>query len=162
MVCVDGDWNYVIAVLYAIFDRDIKTSRLRFGGRPVWYDRRIIPPEKHEEGFWHLTSRDELVYDRKQQRNVKTRVFDPRRSERLPWCKPTIENSGDPSVLVWDFEEAYGQVRTYVWLRELDYVVVLERQVKRLGTIFMIITAFFVDSKAKKRDLESRYANKQS
>lgn len=160
IVSTDGDWNHVIAVLYAIFETDIKNSALRLKGRPVWHDRRVLPGEKYEEGFWHLTSRDEWVFDKKQRQNVKKRVWDPRRSERLPWCRPTIEHAGESAVMVWDYEEADGQIRTYVWLKEWGYVIVLEQQQKRLGAIFMLITAFCVDYEAKRRDLESRYANR--
>ena len=148
------------AELYAIFERDIKTSGLRFEQNPVWHDRRILPGERHEEGFLHLTTRDEDVYDKKQRRYVKQRLWDPRRSERLPWCKPTIENSRDAAVQVWDFKEANDSIRTYVWLKALDYVIILERQEKRQGTIFVLITAFFVSHDAKRHDLESRYGRR--
>lgn len=160
IMCTDGNWNRVIAALYAIFERDIKNSAIRLKGRPVWHDRRVLPGEEYEEGFWHLTSRDEWVFDKKQRRKVKDRVWDSRRSERLPWCRPTIEHAGEPVVMMWDYEEADGQIRTYVWLKEWDYVIVLERQQKRLGVIFMLITAFYVDCAAKRSDLESRYVKR--
>jgi hypothetical protein len=159
-VCVDGEYNQVLVKLYEIFEKDIKHTILRLNGVPVWYDRRLLPGDKYEEGFWHLTSRDELVFDKKLKRNVLNRVWDPRRSERLPWCRPTIDNFKEIAVLTWDFREARGQVRTYLWLKKYDYVVVLEKQSKRLGPIYMLITAFYVDYASKRRDLETRYLNR--
>jgi hypothetical protein len=52
-------------------------------------------------------------------------------------------------------------VRTYVWLKDHDYVVVLERQQKNKGDVFMLITSFYLDFEAKRRDLQSRYERRR-
>jgi len=60
------------------------------------------------------------------------------------------------------FRKANAQiVRTYLWLKQLDYVVILERQVKERGDIFMLITTFLVDAPGKHANLESRYQRRK-
>ena len=52
-------------------------------------------------------------------------------------------------------------VRTYVWLKDHDYVVVLERQKKDKGDVFMLITSFLLAFEGKRRDLQSRYERRR-
>ncbi len=40
-----------------------------------------------------------------------TRLPDLRRSERLPWARPMINNAGQPEVLDWDYEEGDGTIK---------------------------------------------------
>ncbi len=46
---------------------------------------------------------------------------------------------------------------TYLWLSDWAYVVILEKQSKGKGDIYMLVTSFFVDIPAKQKDLQSRY-----
>lgn len=124
IVTVDGEWNHVLSILYGIFDKDIKQAKRFIQGKPV-QDRRILEGEQYEEGFWHLISKDD--------QKTKDRLFDPRRAERLPWCGHTITNSDDSAVKVWDFKEANGRLRTYVWLEDWDYVLILEKRPQKSG-----------------------------
>lgn len=154
IVSVNGEWNDVVTRLYAIFDSDIKRGNRNFRGLPVWWDRRILPDQKYEEGFWHLISKDYC--------NAADRLFDPRRAERLPWCGPTITNSHDPVVTVWDYRETSGRVRTYVWLENWDYLIILEKRQQRRGLIAFLITAYFVEGDSTKRKLRRKLAGKQA
>src|ERR1039458_3967837 len=161
-----GDWNVFVRALYIIFERDFKNHWPRFRTFPVWHDRRVDPTDNYgfEEGFWHLVTRDQLVYDRQTRRNEKERLPDLDRAGRLPWAKPIIEHETAIEILAWDFDEAtkWGTtVRTYVWLKNHDYVVILERQQKQRGDIFMLVTSFYVDHEAKRRDLQSRYERRR-
>lgn len=52
-------------------------------------------------------------------------------------------------------------VRTYIWLKDHDYVVILERQQKRQGVVYMLVTSFHLDFEAKRRDLMSRYERRR-
>jgi hypothetical protein len=145
-----------------LFSIDFKSGTLRFRGCPVWYDRRIDKSDSHgyEEGFWHLVSRDEAVWNPSKRCKEKQRFPDIERACHLPWGRPIVEHEGASEVVVWAFEEVTRRgsiVRTYLWLKRWDYVVVLERQVKGRGDIFMLITAFLVDVPAKRIDLESRF-----
>ena len=161
-----GDWNTFIRALCIIFERDFKNRWPRFRTFPVWHNRRVDPTDIYgfEEGFWHLVSRDQPVYNRQTRRNGKQRLPDFDRAGRLPWAKPIIEHETAVEVMVWDYDEAtkWGTVvRTYVWLKNHDYVVILERKEIPKGDVFMLVTSFFVDYEAKRRDLLSRFARRR-
>ena len=152
MISLDGIWDTVLCCLYEIFHTDFKQRKPRFGNLPVWWDKRILQGEKYEEGFWHLISRCD--------KKTKERLLEPRRAERLPWCCPTIENKDDCVVTVWDYQEAKGKMRTYLWLESWDYVVILEKRKLRIGTIAFLITAFHVDGNSRKEDLKDKHSKR--
>jgi hypothetical protein len=161
-----GDWNVFVRALYLVFERDFKNRWPRFRTFPVWHDRRVLPDGSgREESFWHLITRDEFVYDRQTRRSEKQRLPDLDRAGRLPWAKPIIEHETAGEILAWDFDEAAKRggtvVRTYVWLKDYDYVVILERQKKDKGDIFLLITSFLLDCEGKRRDLQSRYERRR-
>ena len=102
----------------------------------------------------------EWVWDPATRRKEKKRLPDLKRAARLPWTKPTVDNDSMPEVLTWDFEDDTPRgmvVRSYFWIKKHDFVVILERQAKRIGDIFILITSFHVDRRGKRIDLESRY-----
>jgi hypothetical protein len=152
MVNVNGEPDKVFAMLHGIFDADFRRYGRQLLSLPVWWDRRVIDPP-YEEGFWHLITRKDY--------GSGDRLLDFRRAERLPWCGPTITNCSEECVKVWDYEEGDRRVRTYVWLEAYDYVVILEKQAKRVGTVAYLITAFHVDGKQKREDLERKYRKRQ-
>jgi hypothetical protein len=153
MVNVNGEPDKVFSLLYAIFDADFQSSGRRFQTMLVWWDRRVIDPP-YEEGFWHLITRKDY--------GSGERLLDFRRAERLPWCGPAITNCGDGCVRVWDYEEGDLRLRTYVWLEAHDYVVILEKHTKRQGTVAFLVTAFHVDGKQKREDLERKYQKRRA
>lgn len=158
-----GDWDAFVRTLYAIFEVDFKQRAPRFRSLPVWHDRRIEEGDRYrfEEGFWHLVTKDEWVYNRATRRKEKGRLPEFDRAGRLPWAKPIIVNSHEEIVVAWDYEDETSRgkvVRSYLWLRDFDFVVILERQTAREREIYKIITSFHVCYEAKRRDLESRYA----
>lgn len=150
-------------MLYSIFRRDFVDSRPRYCGHEVWYF-----PEK-EDGketiFWHLTSREvkPKPVPRRMQRYATAiqqpavRYPDLRRSKRLPWARPMIENTQQPQVVAWDYVEGSGDTHTYVWLKNHDFVTVLKKY--RDGGR-RLITSFYVDQDYKIRDFERKYANR--
>jgi hypothetical protein len=149
-ISVGGDWDAVRKALYEIFRHDFAQGECEFQGRPVWWNRSREEDDPHEEGFWHLiTSLDQ---------GQNERLFEPRRAERLPWCKPTIVNSFRAEVTVWDYQEASGRIRTYLWLKDWDYVVVLEKT-KLCGgrDIAFLITAFYVSGNQTRRTLQRKF-----
>lgn len=149
-------------MLYGIFRRDFVDSRPRYRGREVWHF-----PEK-EDGkevlFWHLTSRGGkpgTVPRRKRKfaaaiAQQTQRYPDTRRSERLTWVRPLIENPDEAEVLAWDYLEGNGGIRTYIWLKHFDFVVIMKKYPdgKR-----RLITSFFVDKDYNRKDLERKCAN---
>jgi hypothetical protein len=153
LVSVEGEWEEVLAKLYRIFDHDLRQTGCCFEDRPVWWDQRKLE-SPYEEGFWHLITK----FDH----NQKERLFEPRRAERLPWCKPTVMNCGDPEVKVWDYKEARGKIRTYLWLENWDYVIVLEkRQLSGGHNIAFLITAFYVEGKSTRKSLQRKYEKRE-
>jgi hypothetical protein len=153
MVSVDGRWDDVLKRLYVIFEQDIKNGNPRLDGCMVWHDKRKKDGNRYEEGFWHLIERRNSQADERQ--------FDPRRSERLPWCKPTIENSSDGEALMWEFEEDNGQVKTYIWLLNFDYVVILARRpTNKFGDVYNLITAYHVDGDSTRRKFNRKYESR--
>jgi hypothetical protein len=150
-------------MLYGIFQRDFVESRPHYCGQEVWHF-----PEK-EDGkeilFWHLTSRkvDPKPMPRRMQRysasiqQYAQRYPDLRRSERLPWVRPLIENSQQPQVLAWDYVEGTGDTHTYVWLKDMDFVVIMKKY--RDGRR-RLITSFYVDQDYKNQDFERKYSNR--
>jgi len=154
IVSIDGVWELVLSRLYPIFDRDFKQLKPMFSAMQVWWDRRVLGGERYEEGFWHLISRYE--------KETGERLLDARRAERLPWCCPTLINARDNAVKVWDYKEGSGRMRTYVWLEDWDYVVILEKREHRIGKIAFLITAFHVDGKSRRKNLERKYLKKEA
>ena len=149
----NGVWSQVIVVLYAVFDRDFRQGMPRFQGQPVWWDRKVAPGEKYEDGFWHLITREDPRAGR---------VPDFRRAERLPWCGPLLLNEAKPEVLVWNYKEGDGQIRTYVWLRDFDYVAILQRRTTRKGHVMFLITAYYVDGNATRKNLERKHTEREA
>ncbi len=146
---VNGAPATVFAQLYAQFRLDFIDLTCYFRGLPVRYDGRKQSEDDYEDGFWHLISRDDYA--------ATARLLDTRRAEKLAWCAAIISNEEDAAVLVWRFREGRGQIRTYLWLSEWDYVVILEE--RRRG-ILQLITAFHVDDR-KRHDLEGRYRRRE-
>ncbi len=140
-----------IACLHRIFAEDFKRVGCELRGRPVCWDG-LKPGELYEDGFWHLISRVN--------KSTGERSFDVRRAERLPWCKPMIANADDPAVTTWSNLRRKGRVRTYLWLRELDYAVSLENRRMRGAEVMFLVTAFYVDGESTRRDLRRRYSQR--
>lgn len=99
---------------------------LAFKGKKVTYDTRK-GEGGYEEGFWHLVTCGE------------PRVFDPKRACKLGWVRDIILG-GVPKTSRWIYLEGSGIYRTYLWVEEHSYIVVLE---ERKDHVFLV-TAFDV------------------
>ena len=152
-------------MLYEIFCKDIRDADLKYFGHNVWIFREMEGGK--EAIFWHLTSRKERpkkVPRRKkkflkdgQEKSEPERLPDLRRCERIPWIKPMIESSAEPEVTAWDYEEGDRTIKTYIWIRNRNFVVIMKKYPdgKR-----RLITSFYVDSQYKKNDFKRKYANR--
>jgi len=165
IVSVDPWTENTYEILYAMFCRDIRDYNLRYNGNDVWCfndtegGKEII--------FWHLTTRDikkqkiprrkKKFYPEEQTGTGKIRLPDLRRCERLPWIKPLIEHPSEPEVLAWDYEEGDRKIKTYIWIRDNDFVVIMKKYPddKR-----RLITSFYVDRLFKRKDFERKYAKR--
>ena len=154
---LDGEWEDVLERIYAVFEADFINGKPRFEGMPVWWNRAKDFGWGFEEGFWHLISEKD--------KKTKDRIPDFGRAKRLPWCAPLLTNSGDSAVTVFEYREASGKVRTYVWLVDLDYLVILEKQCRRVSsgssfTVFFLITAYFLPGDSSRRRIRNKHENR--
>lgn len=145
LLCV-SPWSIkTFDLLYSVFTRDFMDSQPAYREHRVWFF-----PER-EDGkeliFWHLTHREDET--------IGKRLPDLRRCERLPWVRSILDNSEKPEVLDWDYEEGDRSVRTYLWLKELDFLVLLKKYPDGQRRI---ITSHYVDHAHKRRKLEKKYA----
>lgn len=148
---ISGPREEAVSSLYRIFSENFKHTGCSLRSLPVRWDGRILPGELYEEVFWHLISR----------KNKRTgeRSFDARRAERLPWCKPLVSHADDDAVTSWR-DRVRSRVRTFIWLREYDYVVVLEEASRRTGTFAFLITAYYVEGEATRRRLRKSHSRR--
>lgn len=149
MVSVDPWTQKTFDILYFIFKRDFKDNQPVYKGHKVWFF-----PEMEDEKeviFWHLTH----LKDRK----TKERLPDSRRCERLPWIRKIIENSKRPEVLVWDYKEGDGSTRTYLWLKDFDFLVLMKKYPDGRQRL---ITSYYVYYPHKRRRLEKKYKRRIS
>jgi hypothetical protein len=138
----------VMERLYAIFRTDFVFNPVTYQGCRVWFFPEM---ERGKELiFWHLVEREDPP-------RSGIRLPDFRRAERLTWARPTLLNHTDPAVLAWDFEEGASDIRTYVWLKDLDYVVVMKRYSDGARRL---ITAYWIDYPSKRKTLQSKYARR--
>jgi hypothetical protein len=148
----DGAWEQTLPRLYQIFNRDFIVGHPRFRNKPVWWNRNIQSGSPYEEGFWHLITKND--------QSSGERLPDFRRAERLPWCAPLITNADDPAILSWDSKHVCGKLRTYLWLEDQDFVLILEIQSVRLGNIYRLITAYFIEGDGTRKKLRLSYGNR--
>jgi len=155
--------NNTYEMLYQIFCRDIINCDLKFANYDVWIFKDL--DDGKEKIFWHLTSREEKAkkVPRRQRKFYASdtipaqRYPDLRRSERLPWIKPLIENPNECEVLAWDYREGDGVIKTYVWLKDCDFVVIMK---KYNDNTRRLVTSFYVDSDYKRMDFERKYRDR--
>lgn len=152
-VDTNGEWGEVLKRLYQLFQIDFIGPGCYHLGRAVWWDNRKIDGE-YEEGFWHLITRGNDA--------VGHRLFDSERAECLPWCRPCLVNAPDVALKIWDYRESDKRVRTYVWLENHDYLIILQKRSSRQGEIFFLVTAFSVDGNDTRRKLEKKYENRMA
>ncbi|MFC1701284.1 hypothetical protein ACFL1J_00815 [Pseudomonadota bacterium] len=133
--------------LYRIFEHDFKASQPVYDGRVVWFFQDL--EDGKEKVFWHLTSRDDS--------QTGKRLPDLRRSKRLPWARPMIDQPSRPEVLAWDHLEGDGSTKTYVWLEDYDFVVIMKKFPD--GTR-RIITSFWVEYEHTKRKFRRKYSKR--
>jgi hypothetical protein len=142
--------SYLDAV-YSQFRTDFINSRPILNGLPVFI--RIDPKEDQKEySFWHVTHEGKG-------RVESQRTFAIRRCERIGWIRAAIDNITDPNVKSWNHKEGSGIIRTYIWLEDHDYVIVLEKA--RNKRSYFLVTAFYIEGDSKRRDLHYKYKNKQ-
>lgn len=151
IVSVNGEPEKVFRMLYEIFSKDFKESTCRYQTYPVWFDRNI-KEGRYEEGFWHLITRKDY--------SSGERLFDPPRAERLPWCAPAIMHTTNPVIKYWEYKEGGKRINTYIWIEDWDYVIILREKQMRIGKVYFLVTAYYVDGNSSRRSLRKKYSKR--
>ena len=149
-VSLDGDPDEIIERLYLGYYKDFKSSRPQFGELSVFCDQKHDTEDsrEYEVSFWELI-----------QGHGDGGSFHEGRAKKLRWCAAVIQNSDDSAVTVFDREEK-GRIRTYLWLRDHDYVVVLEKREFRFGPIMWLVTAYTVDGNSTRAKLQRKFESR--
>jgi hypothetical protein len=138
-----------LETVYDCFENDFVVSKPALYGLPVII--RIDPKEDNKEySYWHVTHEGKVEQER---------IFAPRRCERIAWIRAIIENINDPAVKIWNYKEGKGNIRTYIWLENYDYVVVLEKS--RNQRTYFLVTAFYIDGNSTQRSLQRKYEQRE-
>ena len=149
ILCLDGERDKVIFILYEVFKKDFKDTDVYHKNIKVVYNNKIEQDgEGKEEGFWHVITKEDKAVGR---------LIDNRRAERLPWAKPLIEADENSEIKIWEYVEGTRDKgkRTYIWLENYHYVVVLQNK----KNSYYWVTAFYVE-KWKRNELYKKYEKK--
>jgi hypothetical protein len=136
--------------LHAQFEQDFRNGPV-YHRAVVVYHNRTEGTLGYEEGFWHMVTREDKLQGGK-------RFFEHKRAAKLAWAKPLLESAAHERIRIWDYDTGNRRkgIRTFLWLEDWDYVVIL----KRIGRPFMLVTAYDVDDEKTRRYFERLYANR--
>lgn len=153
IVSTDGEWEKVLERLYCIFKIDFVDGKPTLNNSRVWWDKRVLNGDCYEEGFWHLISKNDNL--------TNERLFDPRRAERLPWCRPIIEHFNDIAVKCWDYKVSRSRIEMYLWLEDFDYVIIFQKRKQGIGIVYFLLTAYYVEGNSTRRNLRRKYEKRE-
>ena len=152
------DASKIYNFLYSFFHRDFVQQRTLLNGTIYINPRSHMLDDGKERDFWHLTSREIKFQVKEGNRYVikKDRLIDYARSERIEWVRQIITNSGHLGIKLFYFQESNSDrdIRLYLWAFRDDFVVILQK----LGrSTSFLVTSFYIDHDAKRKDYEKRY-----
>lgn len=150
---LSGTWQEIIDRLWAVFHTDFVKGCPTFNSVPVAWDRRKLDGDPRDEGFWHIITRKDYASG--------NRLLDQPRAKRLRWARAVLDNAHTDDVLVFDYEEGLGKIRTYLWAATVDYVVILEKKPRWQSDVYFLVTAFCLDGPSRRRDLDKKYRNRR-
>lgn len=133
------DFPQTVDMLYEIFSNDFIKTKTTFLGKHVVFDNRVLDNDKYPEGFWHLITRTDY-------KNGCERLLDLKRSKRLPWIKPIINQYSEPEIKAWYCSEPTNdgskfQNVYYLWYEKGKYLVILKE--RKNG--YFLATSFYVN-----------------
>lgn len=138
-------------MLYGFFCKTFNSS-LSFREKKVWFYKDKDNETGKEKIFWHLV-------ERKQPYDKNNRTWDPERAARMPWIKPILLYSDKNEVLVWNYLEGNGKVRTYCWLYDFDFIVIIEPN--KDYEQYRLVTSFHIDGKRQRLYYEKKYNKRE-
>jgi hypothetical protein len=134
MICLEdfgGDYSAYIDAVYQVFFRDFIQHRATFGSHKLHL--RYHPTfQERPYAFYHMTHKGDIE---------DQRLPDLRRCERIPWARPTVEQTEKLGLRFWEQTERRNGRRVCIWLdvdNGDDYFVILyvHRHYVRLLTAF--------------------------
>ncbi|MDD3480496.1 MAG: hypothetical protein PHI42_08970 [Paludibacteraceae bacterium] len=141
-----------------IFKRDIEDNiGLDFRGKHV----RPIKEEGQasmDTLFHHLTTCKDLDEKGKE---TGSRSFEMARSQRLHWIKYHIDENKNENMDIFSYQDRIkGKdiVRTYIYDRDQQYVIILEPQ--RSGMDYYLLTAYYLNESYGKKQIENKRKKK--
>lgn len=137
-----GDYEVYLEAIYVIFCNDFIDNKPVFQGRRLGLKRHPLTKGK-EATFWHMVSEGKVEEDR---------LLDFRRTERIRWPKPIIENSEYGAIKIWR-EKRSSEFRVHIWFYDASYLVVLNE--RRDYTLPW--TAYPIEYENQKRKLNKRW-----
>ena len=153
LIDTSGSWEEILGRLYSVFEKDFKNNRPTLQGKQVWWDRNFKDGDPHEEGFWHLVTRED--------KETRERLLDTPRAKRLAWCRAIVAHCQEAEVLFFDYLEGGGKIGTYLWLKNYDYVVILNKKpTRRFGEVYWLVTAYVLDGASRRKALQKKYDNR--
>lgn len=147
-ICLEdyaGDYHKYIDAIYDVFKHDFINHKTTFGSHQLKLKYHPIINDRAYT-FYHMTNKGEVEDDRK---------FDPKRCERMPWARPTIENAEKWVLKFWE-QERKGKHRICIWLDDcenVDYFVILDVR----SSFILLWTAFVSEYKHDTRKKEKEY-----
>jgi len=130
-------------LVYEVFLEDFLENPPVFQGRKVVILKQFLDEETKYECFVHITSKGPTTRDR---------LFCYERTKRVPWIKPMIENSDDPSLLRWYDEHNPKGASWSIYHPNERYLVVI-REINKIKSGRILITAYCVEGDSSHQKL---------
>jgi hypothetical protein len=145
-----------------IFNRDIEENE-NFSFRT----KRIYPVKSDgkadmDRQFTHLTC-EEVIEEDENGRKYPKRVFDKDRSMRLHWILHHIEERLPDKITIFsveerDFKKRKDTVKTYIYDKSENYIIVLQPQ--RTGNSCYLLSAYYINRKYAVKEIERKIKRK--
>lgn len=120
------------------------------------------PYKNKEDIFQHITSdKDKRLNVSKKYRKKENRtpgIFNIKRTERIGWLRPIIENSNDTeNVLYFEENSKSGELKKYFWLKSRNFVLIIVESMWEKDKFNYINTSYFVEYDSQVKRLERLY-----
>jgi len=135
-----------LRLMYAEFKRDFIDSSLVIDGlnvKVILDDSKVEGFENYPETFVHLITR---------KNQLKERVFDRHRANKIHWVKCILENRIEDEIIYFEYPEEDGTIRNYYWYKEEGFLVIMEK----ITPDYLIVTSFNIDNKRNEKYFEDK------
>ncbi len=134
----------LIEFAYQIYLKLYVLSKPQYNGIMVNV-RRVPYLGNRDQAFYHLTTSSKGETEEQRKPDIE-------RCKRIRFPKSIIENSSDEDILVWQNKRG-SRRNTLMWLKELDYLVVL----KNGNGYYILTTAYIITFKHTRKKLITEY-----